>query len=696
MRPLISTLTTLHHTSAPHLLSLERGVSLLLRRVQVPYVLTLGGTIEQVGTALTLNAFGRVIGGFLVPILADKWSRKGSIFLSMIGSLVAYALAGFANFMDRTPPAGGGTWSVAIWTYILARLIGGLFGSTMSLCIAFTSTLTAPDMKLMKQRNSLIFTSNQAAGIALAPIGGALGGAFGLYLPFFFSSAIALAGLVYCIMFLKEKSEIVKAAAERAALLNPDSSSTTTDTESASKGPVLITTSVSDAKTASAPRGKPATDSKAPAEKKAGGPNPWCDPNILLMAANAGVFSMILTFQPLILPALLNKDPVYGISATAAAVNASTTNANATVGLDAVQEEVQKTISTVLGLLAVPQAACMLICQSVGYIWISRYVTNKFICSLGCFIASVALFCNSFTQAVWQIAICNAFLGVGFGTFLGACKRVRPRAQVSTLALAPLLSSARVRSCVPRAADINVPNGYIMKFLSHAVAQARAANPVVMALGAMAGPQVTSQLMGADQDTVVGRWLLRAAACGMLLMSVTLFFIVQRVEWLTLNRSVDGGREKKDDDDIANVHSEGQHTSMTTEQFESHVLTHVKSRLTGGNYMAERTRASAIAAVEKLIDRALPPLRPWADPSSGGREHLEDLAKLFYELGDYEQILALEKEFGIELHSALGIADEALLLAGDGFAEASVWTAADGANTASVRVSRAVSASGHV
>ena len=45
---------------------------------------------------------------------------------------------------------------------------------------------------------------------------------------------------------------------------------------------------------------------------------------------------------------------------------------------------------------------------------------------------------------------------------------------------------------------------------------------------------------------------------------------------------------------------------------------------------------------------------------SGGREHLEDLASIFYHLEDIDQILTLERSFGLNLHAHLGLDDETM------------------------------------
>ena len=129
----------------------------------------------------------------------------------------------------------------------------------------------------------------------------------------------------------------------------------------------------------------------------------------------------------------------------------------------------------------------MLIFQSVGYMFLSRYFANRTIAAVGCIIGGAGILSISFTSEIWQLAISNCLAGAGFGTFLGAY--------------------------------INVPNAYIMKFLPASAAQARTIPTIYMAVGSMAGPQVVSRVMGLD--TAAGRWLLRAAAAGFQVLNVS-------------------------------------------------------------------------------------------------------------------------------------------------------------------------------
>jgi hypothetical protein len=112
--------------------------------IGVPYVQELGGTVSDAGTVMTANAAAKILGGLLVPILADNWSSKKTIFLSMIGSVIAYTLAGTANFV------GGFT------LYIVARCVGGLFGGSMSLCSAMLIKLSGDNLTLLKTRQTYL------------------------------------------------------------------------------------------------------------------------------------------------------------------------------------------------------------------------------------------------------------------------------------------------------------------------------------------------------------------------------------------------------------------------------------------------------------------------------------------------------------------------------------------------------------
>ena len=105
--------------------------------VIIPYAKALGADASSQSLVISLPYFGRLVGGVVMPILSDKTSRKKIIWLSAFGSFLAYSLSASAAALG--------------FPFLLAgRLVGGLFGQTLSLLIAFLAELSIPDMAKLK------------------------------------------------------------------------------------------------------------------------------------------------------------------------------------------------------------------------------------------------------------------------------------------------------------------------------------------------------------------------------------------------------------------------------------------------------------------------------------------------------------------------------------------------------------------
>ena len=141
--------------------------------IAVPYVFELGGNVRDAAFVMSLNAIGKLVGGAIIPVVADSWTCKGAIGLTMLGSCVAYSLAGSAYFAS---PSG-------LSIYLCGRALGGFFSGNMSLCVGMVIRTCQDDLALLKMRTTMLRASNQATGIALAPLGGAIA-VYGLYLPY--------------------------------------------------------------------------------------------------------------------------------------------------------------------------------------------------------------------------------------------------------------------------------------------------------------------------------------------------------------------------------------------------------------------------------------------------------------------------------------------------------------------------------
>merc|ERR1719390_516783 len=118
--------------------------------------------------------------------------------------MVAYSVLGI-------PGVVGMAGSSAYRWLASGKVLSGLFGGTFPVMLAYIADLSvlAPptvevaEAALLRSRTTAAAAMLFTIPIALAPIGGAVA-TFGLELPFFVSSAVALAGLVIALCFMEE------------------------------------------------------------------------------------------------------------------------------------------------------------------------------------------------------------------------------------------------------------------------------------------------------------------------------------------------------------------------------------------------------------------------------------------------------------------------------------------------------------
>lgn len=220
----------------------------------VPYASSLTSDSWLRGAVLSIAPAGRIVGGLVMPVLADSFSRKKVVWASMIGSCLAYALSASAGPLGTVMLLLGG------------RLVGGVFGQTQSMLTAYLMELTLPNMALFKRRQTTMMTMNQGAGLLLAPIGGFIA-AVGLNFPFVVSTGGALLGFFFSLCFMKDVDEI--------------------------KGKV-------------APKAPPTK--KANSSTAVSGSSPWTDPTILLQACSYMFFGVGMGMNALMLPTMLEAD----------------------------------------------------------------------------------------------------------------------------------------------------------------------------------------------------------------------------------------------------------------------------------------------------------------------------------------------------------------------------------------------------
>ena len=162
--------------------------------VLIPYASSLTNREMLTGAVISIAPLGRILGGVVMPVLADRLSRKYVVWAST-GSSIAYGLS-------STAAVSGG-----ILMLLLGRMIGGVFGETKAMLTAYLMELTMPDMPKFKRRQTMLMTMNWGAGLVLTPLGGLLA-TFGLNVPFIVSMAGSLTGLAFSLLFMNEVHEI--------------------------------------------------------------------------------------------------------------------------------------------------------------------------------------------------------------------------------------------------------------------------------------------------------------------------------------------------------------------------------------------------------------------------------------------------------------------------------------------------------
>ena len=151
----------------------------------------LGISLSSLSLILAAREVCNLLSNLWMPRAADRGGRKPTMLLSLFGSCVAYLVQGLAAY-DR---ARGFGWLMA------GKVIAGLFGGTLGLCVAYILELSIPDMQLAKRRTSTAMACNMMVPMTLSPIGGAVA-RFGLNLPFLISAGVAAVGLGVAARFL--------------------------------------------------------------------------------------------------------------------------------------------------------------------------------------------------------------------------------------------------------------------------------------------------------------------------------------------------------------------------------------------------------------------------------------------------------------------------------------------------------------
>jgi len=614
--------------------------------VLVPFGHLIGANTEQIGAVVTINMFGRILSNQFLPWLSDKTSRKATIILSMVGSLVGYTFCGGAYY--AVTPEDPASWNMAhnvtasiiddgsvhqlrtsvdsgYYTFVVGKLIGGLFGATIGLITAYVIELSVYDTSLLKTRQSLLMSFNMAAPMLLAPIGGAVS-TYGLQIPFIIAAAVAFLGVLFSLRYMHDVKEIrALQAAQRKKTdepsdnLNKEERTPPNSTKNASK------TALPKDKLQSIDEG---TAGERDPEAGVGQNNTETDDGSLLVQEEDPVYDGVrLNGNPCTDTVLITQSIAYFLFGTTMTMREIVTPLclyEPSFGIMTSGGEKAETVAQTVGLLSLPLGICQVFMNSVGYIYLSgpKIGWSDRLCILvgGTIMALAMGLCGVSTQ-LYQLFLCFSLGGAGTGLFMGGF--------------------------------VNVPSIYVAKYYPKRISQARSCPLTFMYAGMMCG-----SLLGANIFKLFGvsaAWF-AIAVCTFIPVCVLVFFTTAMIS--TRLAAIDDDEPAREGLTAEQLEilrkSDGLQPAVFMEQMSSDLEEALNER----NYYMWSGDMQRL--VKKAILQALPPLQPWDDNEvdeegikKPGFSFLKDVTLLHAKLGNYERIKILEEKFNYDLHSHL-------------------------------------------
>lgn len=494
-----------------------------LAPVLVPYAQSLDATLEETGYLLTAEFSALLISQFLMSSLADSRGRRPVLLISLSGSALAYLVQGLAplgcgtgslyfNGNKTEVLAYAGNTTVLVpnpdacksgWETLLAgKILAGLFGGTFSTTLAYVAELSMPDMELLKQRQTWLFSVRTVIPIALGGVGGAIA-TFGLFIPFLISSLMAVCGFIFTACHLREAKDIRREQAdqdaeiagkfptreielvvhkdkateeaketgagandhseddgEQADTATDEAKNATDEAENAAdEADEATEDDVGDIEESSASIENEEADTQASAllpTPKSDKPV-YLDP-VLLMIGAAFVFLGISMSSVLLLYPLHFEQPSFGLPGSAGSPSQGLVNDD---GVSILQGEVSKTV----GLMNIPLGICQVLSMNFLFLRVSKKI-GKFGNIASIMIGGILLIPGTawvgLSTKLWQVALANSYMGVCAGLFLGGL--------------------------------MNLPNSYITRVFPHKIARARVVYLTCMFFGQMVGPLMVSNV----------------------------------------------------------------------------------------------------------------------------------------------------------------------------------------------------------
>lgn len=336
--------------------------------VLFPYGRWMGAGVQTIALFSTVRGIAAMVSNFWMPRLSDRRGRKLVIMLSLLGSAIAYLVQGLA----------GEFVGASVMLFFIGRALSGFFGGTTPVVRAYVAEISMPDVNLLKQRMTILMVSNQAAGIALSPIAGALA-TFGLSLPFYVCAGVGMFGLFWALCFFQEASQLRVG---------------TTDTSQSGAQCTSKSNDAASKKAGACEKGE--ADSKERPKRR----NPWCDKVVIFVFISYICVFMLIAGFVILIPQML-EDASFGL-----------------VGSN--QVETSGNISKAFGLIAVPQGVCNILTSLVFFVPVTRKFGDIKTIVVAGTVATLNFVVYGWSNKLWHLCVNQAITGVCFGFMVPA------------------------------------------------------------------------------------------------------------------------------------------------------------------------------------------------------------------------------------------------------------------------------------
>lgn len=365
--------------------------------VLVPYGQSIGAEQNDLAMFQTIRFAGAFIANFWMPWMADKVGYKSVVIVSTIGTGASYMMQGMAHKLVEGDSKNG------VYFMLAGRLVGGLFGGTQPVLRSFVTVLCMPDTQLLKYRLTILLASNQAAGMFLSPVAGAVS-VWGLHLPWLISAVVA--GLCLAVVVLW--------------FVNPEKIKSDKKKKDEEEDPARI-----------------AVANEIPELPAFVGPSPFCDFRLLLQACGMFFIMMGVAGTILLMPLLLQFEDYDLIVMTTSAGGATTVD----------KMETLKAVANASGILAVPNGIVQLLTSTIIFLLLSKKIGDMPTMRIGMVLMTAALAMYGIgTSKFWHLLIVHGVSGIGMGLVMPAmapktamyCKVAHSKKVATATALASL------------------------------------------------------------------------------------------------------------------------------------------------------------------------------------------------------------------------------------------------------------------